>query len=116
MQFNSCGGITTFGFYKAEQVFSRSAYIEPHYRMRVKLLVFKVDDWLQKDVKLVVDGTTVYTYKFTTDFRFPSICNTDAADNTQNEALLRIDQELPHTNQLPLFEISTTLEAANVLG
>lgn len=54
-------------------------------------MLFKVDNWGSRDVILKVDSKTVYQYSMVTDNRYPSVCNSDAADNSMNEAIIRIE-------------------------
>ena len=88
----------------------------PHYKIRLRMFLMKVDLWNDKSFYIKMNGVVVYTHMFSIDFRYPDVCGTITNDDSQKESLVKIDVELAHSDRSVVIELVSDLESINLVG
>lgn len=109
----TCGGITMFGgfgLFGKDALIKNRIKLTPHYRLKVKLLMAKIDSWDNERGILKVDGVEAWSQAFAHNQGYwNNICG-QASD--WRELLVRVEVEVAHTKSDVLIEFTSTLNEA----
>lgn len=88
---------------------SRSFNLPPHYRLKLKLLMAKIDSWDNEMASLRVDGKPVWERRYQWhEGYFGRICGSPHAD--WREFFSRVEVEAAHTGASTAVSFTTTLD------
>jgi len=113
-QGNVCGIYSILGPFSLGDTLSKTNIngLHPHYRMRFKARIYKIDYWNYEKIDLSIDGTTLSILDLQFKDNYPFFFGNMCENSLDPEDLSYFDIEFPHSKINPIIEFSSNISSS----